>query len=85
MRWPWLWGWRLRGALTVRPASARPDSESKRTNRLNNYRGSTLPLGIDSKGAITGYYVDANNVGHGFLRTGRRCHEDGQDRRGNCE
>jgi len=29
----------------------------------------TLPLAIDPAGAITGYYVDASGVNHGFLRT----------------
>jgi hypothetical protein len=27
----------------------------------------TLPVSINDEGAITGYYVDANNVSHGFL------------------
>src|SRR5580692_8644163 len=29
----------------------------------------TWPLGVNSEGVITGYYVDSGNVGHGFLRT----------------
>jgi len=28
----------------------------------------TQPMTINSEGAITGYYTDANNVVHGFLR-----------------
>ncbi len=28
----------------------------------------TLPYSINDLGAITGYYIDANNVYHGFLR-----------------
>ena len=28
----------------------------------------TLPYGINPEGAIAGYYVDASNVAHGFLR-----------------
>ena len=28
----------------------------------------TFAVSINPAGAITGYYVDANNVGHGFLR-----------------
>jgi hypothetical protein len=28
----------------------------------------TIPFGIDSRGAIIGWYVDASNVNHGFLR-----------------
>jgi hypothetical protein len=31
------------------------------------YQG-TLPWPINSEGAITGYYVDASNAAHGFLR-----------------
>lgn len=29
----------------------------------------TIPTGISNGGIITGHYVDANNVNHGFLRT----------------
>jgi hypothetical protein len=29
----------------------------------------TFAVGIDSSGAVTGYYYDANNVAHGYLRT----------------
>ena len=29
----------------------------------------TLPYSINDEGVITGYYIDANNVSHGFLRT----------------
>ena len=29
----------------------------------------TIPIGIDSRGAIIGWYVDAGNVNHGFVRT----------------
>ncbi len=28
----------------------------------------TFPYGINDQGVITGYYIDANNVSHGFLR-----------------
>jgi predicted membrane protein len=35
----------------------------------------TFPLGINAEGAITGYYIDASNVGHGFLRTAHRCED----------
>ena len=31
-----------------------------------SYSG-TFPVSIDDQGAITGYYLDANNVSHGFL------------------
>ncbi|HUN88103.1 MAG TPA: hypothetical protein VMU28_04905 [Terriglobales bacterium] len=34
----------------------------------NDYNG-TFPVGINNEGAVTGYYVDANNVYHGFLRS----------------
>jgi hypothetical protein len=36
----------------------------------------TFPLGINPPGAITGYYLDATCVGHGFLRTGQRADAD---------
>jgi hypothetical protein len=39
----------------------------------------TFPLGINAPGAITGYYLDASCVGHGFLRTGHRCSRQGED------
>jgi hypothetical protein len=29
----------------------------------------TWPMGVNSAGVITGYYVDSGNVSHGFLRT----------------
>ena len=29
----------------------------------------TIPLANNPAGAITGYYIDASNVTHGFLRT----------------
>jgi redox-regulated HSP33 family molecular chaperone len=29
----------------------------------------TIPLSNNSVGAITGYYIDASDVTHGFLRT----------------
>ena len=29
----------------------------------------TLPFAINPEGTITGYYNDANSVGHGFVRT----------------
>jgi len=29
----------------------------------------TTPNGIDAQGAVVGWYVDAGNVNHGFLRT----------------
>jgi hypothetical protein len=32
----------------------------------NDYNG-TFPVSINDLGAVTGYYVDANNVIHGFL------------------
>jgi hypothetical protein len=31
----------------------------------------TYPLSINAAGTITGYYIDANGVSHGFTRTGR--------------
>jgi hypothetical protein len=31
--------------------------------------GGTFPIGINPSGAITGYYVDASGVPHGFLRS----------------
>jgi hypothetical protein len=34
------------------------------------YQG-TVPMGLTPTGAITGYYIDASNVSHGFLRTSR--------------
>jgi uncharacterized membrane protein len=34
----------------------------------NDYNG-TLPTGINALGVVAGYYVDAANVYHGFLRT----------------
>jgi hypothetical protein len=33
-----------------------------------NYNQGTLALGINPAGVITGFYVDANNVAHGYLR-----------------
>jgi hypothetical protein len=32
----------------------------------NNYNG-TFPVNINDQGAITGFYIDVNNVSHGFL------------------
>jgi hypothetical protein len=29
----------------------------------------TTPTGLNPAGVTTGYYIDANNVAHGFLRT----------------
>jgi hypothetical protein len=34
---------------------------------VGSYQG-TYPMAISPVGAITGYYLDANNVEHGFLR-----------------
>jgi hypothetical protein len=34
----------------------------------------TTPIGNNARNWITGYYFDANGVGHGFLRTGRGRH-----------
>jgi len=33
----------------------------------NDYNG-TFPVNINDEGVITGFYIDANNVSHGFLR-----------------
>jgi hypothetical protein len=32
----------------------------------NDFNG-TFPYGINDWGVVTGYYIDANNVSHGFL------------------
>jgi hypothetical protein len=40
----------------------------------------TTPLSNNATNWITGYYFDANGVGHGFLRTGDHCTDGGQGR-----
>jgi hypothetical protein len=34
----------------------------------NSYHG-TFPVSINDQGTIAGYYLDLNNVAHGFLRS----------------
>jgi len=47
------------------------------------FRQGTLPTAINPKGTITGYYIDASGVAHGFLRDcdwerrGKECKEGG--------
>ena len=36
-------------------------------NVPNSFQG-TFPFGINTNGEITGYYVDATSVNHGFVR-----------------
>ena len=50
------------------PLSVPTDPFSPPGTWINTGAPGTYALSIDARGAVTGYYVDANNVAHGYLR-----------------
>jgi cell envelope opacity-associated protein A len=42
--------------------------EAPGADRTPGSLNGTFPYGINDQGVITGYYLDANNVSHGFVR-----------------
>ena len=50
------------------PSHASTDPFSPPSSWINTDAPGTYALGIDATGAVTGYYIDASNVAHGYLR-----------------